>query len=212
MGVLKRRGLIMRSRILCLAVVAAMTTTAFSSTARADLSGENAVRDGGIKGAIGLGLLGVDLTLISEGARGVRSPWLLTLIPLVVGAGGAVGGYYMGRESVEGSVATLIAGIALLIPAAILVAHGRAYRADRSEEEGFIDRTEEGRPADDGFDDDLEDPSTETEVIGPEESDSISSPGPAAIISPPLPVGGMLRLVAEASYEGSALRLGFNFF
>ena len=40
---------------------------------------------------IGLGLIGAELPLIIEGAAGVRNPWLLSIIPILVAAGGGVG-------------------------------------------------------------------------------------------------------------------------
>lgn len=206
----------MRSRSVYLAVAAAFCLTLWSSTAHADL--EDPVHNG-IKGAVGLGLIGAELPLIIEGAFGVRNPWLLSIIPIVVSAGGAVGGYYMGRASPEASVATLVLGIALIIPAALLVAYGRSYRSSRDEDEGFTDRTEEGQ-ADEDEPTRSED-GTETEVIGPEEgggdsyepsdgeddSDESSDAGgqnslderqlASVRLDGMLPVGGLLRLVAD---------------
>jgi hypothetical protein len=210
----------MRSRCIVLAVAAAVSISVLPARADADL--ENEVHNG-IKGAIGLGLIGAELPLIIEGAAGVRNPWLLTLIPIVVAAGGAVGGWYLGEASPEGSVATLVVGLALIIPAALLVSYGRSYRPSRDEDEGFVDRTEEGQPDEDEY---LERPpaveeGTDTEVVGPEE-DSGEVPAPAEEPAPAsdeesggdqasagparlaavrldgnLPVGGLLRILAD---------------
>jgi hypothetical protein len=228
----------MRSRILCLAIAAALTVSLWSNTARADL--ENPVHNG-VKGAIGLGLLGANLTLIIEGAIGVRNPWLLTLIPLAVAAGGAAGGWYAGGGDQDevgtgyqgASIALLAAGLALIIPAAILVAHGRSYRPSR-DDEGFVDRTEEGMPYDSPTRTEvIPVGETQTEVVGPEEGDEPpdSPPPPTeeeapsdggeatrgplyaqAQIAGYLPVGGMLRVFAEESRSVAGLRLSLTFF
>jgi hypothetical protein len=74
----------------------------------------------GVRGAIGLGLIGVELTMTIEAAAGVTNPWLLSMIPLAVGGGAAAGGYFMELESVEAGVATLAIGMTLLVPSILL--------------------------------------------------------------------------------------------
>jgi len=74
----------------------------------------------GVRGAIGLGLIGAELTMTIEAGAGVTNPWLLSLIPLAVGGGAAAGGYYMERASVEAGVATLAIGMTLLVPSILL--------------------------------------------------------------------------------------------
>lgn len=231
----------MRSRSVCLAVAAALTVALWSGTAQADLNNET---HNGIKGAIGLGLLGADLTLIIEGAVGVRHPALLAVLPIVVGGGAAAGGYFAGRASAAGAVAMLVSGMALIIPAAILVSHGLSYRPSRDDSsEGFIDRTEEGMPPpDEGDFDVFPEGEAETEVIGPEDGDTTVEPPPAAPedeggespapeaeegggpsamgtplwahmgLSGQLPVGGVLRIVAEQWDRGNTLTLSLTYF
>jgi hypothetical protein len=74
----------------------------------------------GVRGAIGCGLLGMELTMSIEAAAGVQNPWLLSLIPLAVGGGAAAGGYYMEQESSTAGVAMLAVGATLLVPAILL--------------------------------------------------------------------------------------------
>lgn len=74
----------------------------------------------GVRGAIGLGLIGAELTMTIESAAGVTNPWLLSLIPLAVGGGCAAGGYFMELESVDAGVATLSIGMTLLVPSILL--------------------------------------------------------------------------------------------
>ncbi len=219
----------MRSRTLCLAAAAALSVMLWSSTARAELG--NDVHDG-VRGAVGLGLLGAEIPLIIQGAIGVRNPWLLSLIPIVVAGGGAAGGYYMGVASTEASVATLVAGLALIIPAALLVAYGRSYRSERGDDEGFVDRTEEGMPDEQQPIDETTD-ETETEVVGPEEGegdyeipeptgDEEGGDGASFDLSPAvlarvrldgnLPVGGVLSLLADESGQRRGARLDLTLF
>jgi hypothetical protein len=74
----------------------------------------------GVRGAIGMGLIGMELTMTIEAAAGVTNPWLLSIIPLVVGGGAAAGGYYIEQESSEGGVAVLAIGMTLLVPSILL--------------------------------------------------------------------------------------------
>ncbi len=74
----------------------------------------------GVRGAIGLGLIGVELTMTIEAAAGVTNPWLLSMIPLAVGGGCAAGGYFMELESIDAGVATLAIGMTLLVPSILL--------------------------------------------------------------------------------------------
>jgi len=74
----------------------------------------------GVRGAVGLGLIGAELTMTIESAAGVTNPWLLSLIPLAVGGGCAAGGYFMELESVDAGVATLSIGMTLLVPSILL--------------------------------------------------------------------------------------------
>ena len=166
----------MRSTSVFLAVALALTVALQAGTARADL--DNDVHNG-VKGAVGLGLLGADITLIIEGAVGVRNPWLLSVLPIVVAGGGAAGGYFIGQESAAASVALLVSGLALMVPAAILVAYGRSYRPSRDEAEGFVDRTEEGLLPDD-HDYGAQEQGTTTEVLGPNDEEGVAPPPPPA--------------------------------
>jgi hypothetical protein len=74
----------------------------------------------GVRGAVGLGLVGFELVMTIEAAVGVTNPWLLSLIPLAAGGGAAVGGYYMEQESTEAGVAMLAVGMTLLVPSILI--------------------------------------------------------------------------------------------
>jgi len=191
----------MRSRSLCVAIAVALSVSAWSGSARADLS-ENL--DNSIKGAVGGALLGANITLMIEGAAGVRNPWLLTIIPILVAGGGAAGGWVIGNASSEGSLAMLVSGLALTVPAAVLVAYARSYRASRDASEGFTDMTEEGQPVEgyDGTTIEMVPEATgvtETEVLAP----------PDAPANPTLPPadGGESEQPAPAGEEGGVSSL-----
>ncbi|MBX7194512.1 MAG: hypothetical protein K1X94_20820 [Sandaracinaceae bacterium] len=74
------------------------------------------------KGTIGLGLMGVELGLIVPAMFGARDWWPYLVFPVLGGAGGAVGGYFLDintQNQPEISVSMLAIGVALLVPAII---------------------------------------------------------------------------------------------
>lgn len=84
------------------------------------------------KATIGLGLVGVELGLVIPGLFGARDWWPYLVFPVLGGAGGAVGGYFLDVEmdrqrSPEVSVAMLAIGAALLVPAIIATLALTAY-------------------------------------------------------------------------------------
>jgi hypothetical protein len=97
----------------------------------------------GVRGAIGLGLVGMELTMTIEAAAGVTNPWLLSLIPLAVGGGAAAGGYYMEQESVDAGIAMLAVGMTMLVPSILitLILASETYEPVESEEESATMRT-----------------------------------------------------------------------
>ena len=74
------------------------------------------------KGTIGLGLMGVELGLIVPAMFGARDWWPYLVFPVLGGAGGAVGGYFLDINTTtqpEISVAMMAIGMALLVPTII---------------------------------------------------------------------------------------------
>lgn len=118
------------------------------------------------KGIVGCALLGGEVALIIQGALKVKNPYLLSIIPIVTAGGGGIGGYYLEEVSTEGAIATLISGMALIIPTAIIVMVGISKA--KEEVEGYVDTTREGEFVESEVE--RETPpreETETEVIGP---------------------------------------------
>jgi hypothetical protein len=99
--------------------LAVVLLAAGSASAQPTQVGSSAL---GVRGAIGMGLIGMELTMTIEAAAGVTNPWLLSIIPIVVGGGAAVGGYYLEASppSPEGGVAVLAIGMTLLVPSILL--------------------------------------------------------------------------------------------
>jgi hypothetical protein len=102
------------------------------------------------KGTIGLGLVGAELGLIIPSASGLNKVWALTVFPIVGAAGGALAGYFAldkpGRE--KGSVATLVVGLAGVLPAILVTVKGvREERRERWEPDQPIRLSEEERRA-----------------------------------------------------------------
>lgn len=87
-----------------------------------------------VKGTIGLGMVGAELGFVIPAAVGLEDLWAYIVFPIVGAAGGAVGGFFAfdNNDLVEGSVAALAAGMALVIPALVLTLALTAY--DPSEE------------------------------------------------------------------------------
>lgn len=110
---------------------------AFGSLTTSDAEAQPAMPvqvESNIKGTIGLGMVGAELGFVIPAAVGLEDLWAYIVFPIVGAAGGAVGGYFAfdANDIVEGSVAALAAGMALVIPALVLTLALTAY--DPSEE------------------------------------------------------------------------------
>ena len=83
------------------------------------------------KGIVGLGLLSGEIVLSIEALAGVKNPWALSIPPIVAAGGGAVGGYFIDKlHKPEASVALLVSGMALFIPAIIIAVAKTKYVAE----------------------------------------------------------------------------------
>jgi hypothetical protein len=115
---------------------AALTACVFAGTTLASsVAGaqEQAVSPDG-KGIVGGALLGAEVGTIIESIAGVHSPWVYLVTDLVLGAGGAVGGWAV-EQQVENSgwdvrvpVFMLAGGLGLIIPAVVLTLNGTRYQ------------------------------------------------------------------------------------
>ncbi len=90
---------------------------------------ENRV-DPDFKGSIGLGLVGAELGFVIPALAGLRDTWAYIVFPVVGAGGGGLAGYFaieQGTGSSELAVATLITGMALIIPAMVVTLSATAY-------------------------------------------------------------------------------------
>jgi hypothetical protein len=89
--------------------------------------------DPDFKGAIGLGLIGTELGFVIPALAGARDAWAYIVFPIAGAAGGAAAGYFaieQGTDSAELAVATLVTGMALIIPAMVITLSATAYDPD----------------------------------------------------------------------------------
>lgn len=99
-----------------------------SGNANAQSSSERVEAD--YKGMVGLGLIGAELGFVIPTVCGLDETWSLIVFPIVGAAGGAVGGYFLleqGDGHPTAAVATLMAGMALVIPATVITVLATAY-------------------------------------------------------------------------------------
>ncbi|MDP9034719.1 MAG: hypothetical protein M3O50_07905 [Myxococcota bacterium] len=98
------------------------------------------------KGITGGALLGAEVVTITESLAGVRSGWAYAVGAIAGAAGGGVGGYFVEHGNTDGKAPTymLAGGLALVIPAVVLVLNGTRYIPDDKASE---DNTPQGGPA-----------------------------------------------------------------
>ncbi len=120
------------------ALLAATTTTLTPSVARAQ--SETNVSPNG-RGIVGGALLGAEVGTIVESIAGVHSPWVYVITDLVLGAGGAVGGWAVEQQvenhgwDVRVPVFMLAGGLGLIIPAVVLTLNGTRYQPSENASE-----------------------------------------------------------------------------
>jgi hypothetical protein len=119
-----------------LSVLAGVAATVPSvAAAQAAEEGTNPVT-ADFKGMIGLGLIGAELGLVIPAVAGLQETWSLIVFPVAGAAGGAVAGYFLleqGGGEPELAVASLMAGMALLIPAIVTTLAVTAYEPEEQE-------------------------------------------------------------------------------
>ena len=138
-------------------------------------------------GATGGAVLGAEVVMVVEAAIGIDKVWPYVVFPIVGAGGGGVGGYFLEKKSVPGSVALLVAGIAFLIPTAIITSNAFAYNPEK---EGAVeDSSDPGGQFSFELPPDTEDdeaPLEEEEgaVTEVESQPDVGPPGPAALPPP----------------------------
>jgi hypothetical protein len=89
------------------------------------------------KGIVGGALLGAEVGTIVESIAGVKSPWVYVITDVVLGAGGAVGGWEVEQNSSDGRapVFLLAGGLGLVIPAIVLTLNATRYQPSENASE-----------------------------------------------------------------------------
>jgi len=85
------------------------------------------------KGIVGLGLIGAELGFVIPAVAGLDDWWAFVVFPILGAGGGGVAGYFLLEEGdghPEAAVATLVAGMALIVPATVLTLSATAYDPD----------------------------------------------------------------------------------
>lgn len=88
-----------------------------------------------LKGIVGVGLLGTELGLVVPALAGARGAWAYIVFPIIGAGGGAAAGYFLlekGSGHPQLAVASLVTGMALLIPALVLTIAKTAYEPEEA--------------------------------------------------------------------------------
>ncbi|MCK9462077.1 MAG: hypothetical protein M0R80_20820 [Proteobacteria bacterium] len=170
----------------------------------------------GIAGGI---IAGAELSLLVESFADVEPVWPWIVFPILTGAGGGVGGYFLDKNAPEGAIAVLVTSMALLIPTAIAVSVARSY--EPAEGVKLID---EGGERKYSFEEDPAPPTTEgaepetvTEVEArPEEIPEGTDAPPAETEPEPAPEGGASARLEQPTWarhlaSGSLLHVDDSF-
>jgi hypothetical protein len=85
-----------------------------------------------VKGTVGLGLIGAELGMVIPALAGARGVWPYIVFPVIGAGGGAVAGYFLLEKGdhAELAVASLVAGMALAVPALVATLAATAYEPD----------------------------------------------------------------------------------
>ena len=140
---------------LTMAFAAALAVGALASPSRAaaqDPMDPGPVQvDASPKGLIGLGLIGAELGLTIPALAGLDETWSLVVFPIVGAAGGAIAGHYAidNRGNEKAAVATLMIGLALVVPSIVITVAATAYdpEDDFEEEDAAADESGEEEAA-----------------------------------------------------------------
>jgi hypothetical protein len=128
------------------------------------------------KGIGGGALLGGEVVWIVEGIAGVHSGWAYAIGGILGAGGGGVGGYFVEKGSSDGKAPMymLAGGLALVIPAVVLMLNGTRWQPEEGATE---DRTPVGPPAEPG--------SPGTSITGQPNAGAAPTPAPPPPAPPP---------------------------
>lgn len=116
------------------AVLCSCLATAFSTqSAQAEVGKEAA--ESGVKGTVGLALLGAETVIAVEAAFGVQKAWLYAVGGGVGAIGGGVGGYFIDQAgNAQVSMSLLVGGLVFAVPTTIALLSTTAYKPTENPE------------------------------------------------------------------------------
>ncbi len=122
-AVTRQIGKGLRAAALCACVAATLTT----ARAEAEVGKESA--KSGVKGTVGLALLGAETVISVEAAFGVKKGWMYALGGGLGAVGGGVGGYFIDKaDNAPVSMGLLVGGIVFAVPTTIAMLNATAYK------------------------------------------------------------------------------------
>jgi hypothetical protein len=121
----------------CLVAAVALSLIAAPHTAHAQATAddEDKTVPADFKGMIGLGLIGAELGFVIPALSGLHETWAFIVFPVAGAAGGAAAGYFLlekGDGHPEIAVATMTAGMALVIPALLVTLSATQYEPEEA--------------------------------------------------------------------------------
>jgi len=91
--------------------------------------------ESGVKGTVGLALLGAEAVIAVEAAFGVQKGWLYAVGGGVGAVGGGVGGYFIDRAgNAPVSTSLLVGGLVFAVPTTIAMLNATAYKPPKNPE------------------------------------------------------------------------------
>ncbi len=181
------------------------TSIAIGSSEKTALAEEVSPDAKGITGGV---MLGAEIVTIPMAIAGVKSGWAYGIGGAVGAIGGGIGGFFIEDASTDGRVPTymMAGGLALLIPATILVLNATRYQPASNASE---DRAPTNQPAADPGErgKSIVTPSAGGTVGGSVET-APATPAPAAPATTPAPSGGQTPPLSLIDFRGPSLRLG----
>lgn len=110
-----------------------MAATFSTQSAKAEVGKEEA--ESGVKGTVGLALLGAETVIAVEAAFGVQKAWLYAVGGGVGAVGGGVGGYFIDKAgNAQVSMSLLVGGLVFAVPTTIALLSTTAYKPPKNPE------------------------------------------------------------------------------
>lgn len=119
----------LRTAALCGCVASTFST----QSAQAEVGKEAA--ESGVKGTVGLALLGAETVIAVEAAIGLDKAWMYAVGGGVGAIGGGIGGYFIDKSgNAQVSMSLLVGGLVFAVPTTIAMLSATAYKPPKNPE------------------------------------------------------------------------------